>query len=124
MTRRLRIGLYVVGGIVAVLLLGMFIAMYVVLQPARFTALLQSRARDAGLELTLANPASPTIWPKPALELDGITLRSRGVDTPMLVAARGKLVLRPPLFLHAPGSDRFSTEADAINNGLASLFGD
>ena len=38
--------------------------------------------------------------------------------------ARGKLVLRPPLFLHAPGSDRFSTEADAINNGLASLFGD
>ena len=38
--------------------------------------------------------------------------------------ARGKLVLRPPLFLHAPGSDRFSTEADAINNGLASPFGD
>ncbi|URL57642.1 membrane assembly protein AsmA [Luteibacter flocculans] len=93
MTRRLRIGLYIVGGILAMLILAMFIAMYVVLQPARFTALLQSRARDVGLELTLANPASPTVWPKPALELEGITLRSRGVDTPMLVAARGKLVL-------------------------------
>jgi tRNA1(Val) A37 N6-methylase TrmN6 len=37
---------------------------------------------------------------------------------------RGKLSIRPPLMLHETGSDRFSPHADAINNGLASLFGD
>ncbi len=38
--------------------------------------------------------------------------------------ARGKLSLRPPLVLHETGSDRFCINADAINNGFASLFGD
>ncbi len=37
---------------------------------------------------------------------------------------RGKLSIRPPLMLHEADSDRFSPHADAINNGLASLFGD
>lgn len=38
--------------------------------------------------------------------------------------ARGTLSIRPPLVLHQAGSDRFSEQADAINNGLSSLFGD
>ncbi|MCO5063263.1 MAG: methyltransferase [Rhizobiaceae bacterium] len=38
--------------------------------------------------------------------------------------SRGSLKLSPPLFLHEHGSDRFCERADAINNGLASLFGD
>ena len=38
--------------------------------------------------------------------------------------SRGKLRICPPLFLHERGSDRFCAKADAINNGLASLFGD
>ena len=38
--------------------------------------------------------------------------------------SRAGLMLAPPLILHEPGSDRFSTRADAINNGRASLFGD
>jgi len=37
--------------------------------------------------------------------------------------SRAGLALYPPLVLHAEG-DRFSVRADAINNGLASLFGD
>jgi AsmA protein len=93
MNRRLRIGLFVVAGIVGAVVLAALIAMYVVLQPERFTALLQSRARVAGLELTLANPASPTLWPKPSLELDGIMLRGADGGTPLIVASRGKIVL-------------------------------
>jgi AsmA protein len=93
MNRRLRIGLYAAGGTIVVLVLAAFIATYVVLQPERFTALLQSRASAAGLDLTLASPASPTLWPKPALELEGLTLRAEGAGTPMIVASRGKLVL-------------------------------
>lgn len=38
-------------------------------------------------------------------------------------ASRAGLTLCPPLALHAAG-DRFTAEADAINNGLRSLFGD
>lgn len=37
--------------------------------------------------------------------------------------ARGALSIRPPLVLHEAG-DAFSTRADGINNGRASLFGD
>jgi tRNA1(Val) A37 N6-methylase TrmN6 len=40
-----------------------------------------------------------------------------------LRGSRAALTLRPPLVLHEAG-DRFSTHADAINNGRASLFGD
>jgi AsmA protein len=91
--RRLRIGIFAVVGIAVAIVLAALVAMYVVLQPERFTALLQSRARTAGLELTLANPASPTLWPKPSLELDGITLRGNIGGAPLIVASRGKLVL-------------------------------
>ncbi|MET0255747.1 MAG: AsmA family protein [Luteibacter sp.] len=93
MNRRLRIGLLAIGGLLAGVLVAALVATYVVLQPERFTAMLQSRAEAAGLDLSLANPASPKLWPKPALELDGLTLRARGSGTPMIVASRGKLVL-------------------------------
>jgi len=92
-TRRLRIGLLAIAGLLLVILLTALIAMYVVLQPERFTAMLQSRAEAAGLDLGLASPASPTLWPKPALELEGLTLRERGTGTPLIIASRGKLVL-------------------------------
>jgi AsmA protein len=92
-TRRLRIGLLAVAGLLLGLLLTALIATYVVLQPERFTAMLQSRAEAAGLDLGLASPASPTLWPKPALELEGLTLRARGSGTPLIVASRGELVL-------------------------------
>lgn len=38
-------------------------------------------------------------------------------------ASRAALAIRPPLVLHEDG-DRFSAQADAINNGRASLFND
>lgn len=38
--------------------------------------------------------------------------------------ARGGLVLRPALILHDGDGNGFSSRADAINNGRASLFGD
>ncbi|TCV94118.1 AsmA protein [Luteibacter rhizovicinus] len=93
MNRRLRFVLLTIAGLAAATLLAAFIAMYVVLQPERFTALLQSQARQAGLELTLANPASPTLWPTPALELNGLSLSARGNSTPMIAASHGRLVL-------------------------------
>lgn len=93
MKRQLRIGLLSIAGLLAGIVVAALVATYVVLQPERFTAMLQARAQAAGLELTLASPASPTLWPKPALELEGITLRGTTNSAPLIVASRGKIVL-------------------------------
>lgn len=58
-----------------------------------------------------------TLHPRPGRAATRIVVRAiRGSNRP--------LSIQPPLFLHAEGSDRFTAEADDINNGRASLFGD
>lgn len=73
-------------------------SLYLLLQPDRFTAMLQEQASNAGLQLTLSSPASPTLFPRPALQLVGITLVARdsnpnASNMPILLAANGRLVL-------------------------------
>lgn len=93
MSRRLRLILLVIGGLSLAALLTIVVVVYLLLQPDRFTAMLQTQARNAGLELHLASPASPTLLPRPALDLDGITLNAEGASVPILLAARGQLAL-------------------------------
>ena len=57
------------------------------------------------------------IHPRPHAAAIRIVLRA-------VRASRRTLSFAPPLVLHEADSDRFSAEADAINNGKASLFGD
>jgi len=93
MPRRLRLILLVLSGLVLTAVFVAVIALDVLLQPDRFTAMLQSQARAAGLELNLANPATPTLFPRPALDLRGITLSAQDANMPILLAARGRLAL-------------------------------
>ncbi len=93
MSRRLRLVLLIVGGLALAVVLAAVIAVYLLLQPERFTRMLQTQARAAGLELNLASPASPTLFPRPALDLNGITLNAQGANAPILLAARGQLAL-------------------------------
>ena len=93
MSRRLRLILLIVGGFALAVVLAAVIAVYLLLQPERFTRMLQTQARAAGLELNLASPASPTLFPRPALDLNGITLNAQGANVPILLAARGQLAL-------------------------------
>ncbi|MGB6145107.1 MAG: AsmA family protein, partial [Rhodanobacter sp.] len=93
MSRRLRLIATVLGGVVVAATLVVVAAVYLLLQPDRFTAMLQSQARATGLELNLASPASPSLFPRPALDLRGITLNAQGASAPILLAARGRLVL-------------------------------
>lgn len=93
MSRRLRLILLMLGGFALAVVLAAVIAVYLLLQPERFTRMLQTQARTAGLELNLASPASPTLFPRPALDLDGITLNAEGAGAPILLAAHGQLVL-------------------------------
>ncbi|HET6433648.1 membrane assembly protein AsmA [Dyella sp.] len=93
MSRRWRNVLLVVAGLAAAALLAAVIGVYWLLQPDRFTTAMQAQASALGLELNLASPASPTLFPRPALELQGITLNERGASMPILLAARGRLAL-------------------------------
>ncbi|MEO6925432.1 MAG: AsmA family protein [Rhodanobacter sp.] len=92
-SHRLRLILLVLGGLVAAAALTVVIAVHLLLQPDRFTAMLQSQAHAAGLDLRLASPASPSLFPRPALDLQGITLSAEGASAPILLAARGRLAL-------------------------------
>jgi hypothetical protein len=93
MRRRWRLTLLVLGGVALTLALAAIVAVYLLLRPERFTAMLQTQARDAGLELNLASPASPTLFPRPALDLNGITINAQDASVPILLAARGQLAL-------------------------------
>lgn len=91
--RWLRITLWSIGGVALTALLTVVVSLYLLLQPERFTALLQREAGNAGLVLNLASPASPTLFPRPALELQGLTLSAKDAGMPILLAARGRLQL-------------------------------
>lgn len=93
MPRWLRITLWSVAGLVLLAFATAVVSLYLLLQPGRFTAMLQSQASRAGLDLNLASPASPTLFPRPALELQGLTLNAKGAGMPILLAARGRLQL-------------------------------
>lgn len=96
--RPLRLLLMIAGSVLGIVVLAVLASLYLLLQPDRFTAMLQKQAHQAGLQLSLSSPASPTLFPRPALQLEGITLIARDTgssDTnmPILLAANGRLVL-------------------------------
>ncbi|MEW9572323.1 AsmA family protein [Rhodanobacter sp. Si-c] len=121
--RRLLIGL---AALALAALLAMAVVLYL-LQPDRFTAMLQSQAHQAGLVLNLDSPASPTLFPRPALDLHGITLNAEGADTPILLASRGQLVLPWHTLLGGPTAiaqmevDAPRVDLDALQDWLDTL---
>jgi AsmA protein len=127
MPGRLRLALVILAAVAVAVAITLFAVVNSLLQPERFTAMLQQQARKAGLELTLASPASPTLWPTPALELQGINLRSQHAGTPMLVATRGRLVLPWRTLFGGPTAisrlelDAPRIDLDAVSAALAHL---
>ncbi len=93
MTRRLRITLLSLTGLLLVLAATGLILVYVMLRPERFTAMLRDSARDAGMQLTLAAPARPSLWPRPGVRLQGLQLFVQGQSYPLLVADNGRIVV-------------------------------
>ena len=93
MSPRLRRILAIVGASALAVLLLLVGSVYFLLQPDRFTAMLQNQAANAGLELNLSRPASPSLFPRPALDLHGITINAQGANRPILLASGGRLAL-------------------------------
>lgn len=82
--------------VVAVLIalaLALVIYIYRLLQPQRFTALLESDLAAAGLRLNMQSPAQPALFPRPALKLHGFSLTNIGSDTPVLQASGATIVV-------------------------------
>jgi uncharacterized protein involved in outer membrane biogenesis len=125
LARLRRIALVLVTALI-VLLAGLLIFVHVALEPERFTAMLQRIAFRAGVELTLANPAKPTLWPRPAIELQGIDLRDAN-GAPILLAAHGRLVLPWRALLHGETAmsrielDSPRVDLDALSTAIERL---
>jgi len=127
MTRRLHYALLALTGILVAGLVALVVTVYLLLQPERFTAMLQEQAAKAGLELSLASPASPTLFPRPALELQGLTLTAQGASMPILLAANGRLALPwstlfgGPTVISRLEIDAPRVDLDALQAWLSSL---
>lgn len=78
----------------ALLLLGGWLSVRMLLQPERLSAFLLQQARDAtGLDITLSAPADVGLWPDLHLELDGLSARIPGTDAVVLQAEAVEVVL-------------------------------
>ncbi|HJP98661.1 MAG TPA: AsmA family protein [Rhodanobacteraceae bacterium] len=87
---------WIVLAIVAVLVaLAIALAVYVhgLLQPQRFTALLENDLAAAGLRLNMQEPAEPALFPRPAVQLQAFSLSIIGSDTPVLQATGATIVV-------------------------------
>ena len=69
------------------------VAVRSLLSPQRFTAMLRDQVNAMGLQMQLAAPASPSLWPHLAIRLNGLGLRRNGTHEPMLTADEAFLVV-------------------------------
>lgn len=79
--------------VLAALLAALAWHVHALLQPARFTSLLERDLSAAGLTLTLQAPAEPRLFPHPGVELRGLALANTGSATPLLRAEAATIVV-------------------------------
>lgn len=70
------------------------------LQPDRFTTLLENDLAAVGLKLRLQAPAEPTLFPRPGVQLKGFSLTNSGSNRPVLQAAGATIVVPWRALLH------------------------
>ncbi|MBS0383151.1 MAG: AsmA family protein [Proteobacteria bacterium] len=94
------------------------------LQPQRFTALLENDLAVAGLRLNMDVPAEPTLLPRPGVQLQGFSLTNIGAQTPVLQANGATVVVPWRALLHGEVAiERVDVDAPHIDLGeLEALF--
>lgn len=112
---------WIVLAVIAVLVaLAIALAIYVhgLLQPQRFTALLENDLAAAGLRLNMQEPAEPTLFPRPAVQLQAFSLTIIGSDTPVLQATGATIVVPWRALLHGEVAiERVDIDAPRIDLG-------
>ena len=105
--------------VVAVLVaLAIAVAVHVhnLLQPERFTALLENDLAAAGLKLRMQAPAEPILFPRPGVQMQGFSLTNAGSDRPMLQAAGATIVVPWRALLHGEVAiERVDVDAPHLN---------
>lgn len=86
--------------LIAIALIAAVLIVRSLLQPQRFTALLQNQLAGAGLVLSVDKPAAPALWPHPAVQLQGFRLSNAGASTPLLAATEARIVVPWRALLH------------------------
>ena len=105
--------------LVALLLVAVLAGAWLVrslLQPQRFTALLQQQLASAGLVLNVDAPASAALWPHPAVQLQGFRLSNAGSSSPLLTASEARIVVPwRALLRREPAIQRFEIQSPHID---------
>lgn len=116
--QRLRWIAVAVGVLVCALLTALAIHVYALLQPQRFTGLLERELASVGIKLDLQAPASPALFPRPAVRLQGFSLTNSGSNTPVLQAGGAVIVVPWRALLHGEVAiERVEVDAPRIDLG-------
>jgi AsmA protein len=121
---RLRWIALAVGVLVLALLVALAIHVNTLLQPGRFTNLLESELAGVGVKLEMRAPARPALFPRPAVRLQDFSLTNAGSNTPILKASGATIVVPWRALLHGDVAiERVEVDAPRIDLGeLKSLL--
>ena len=89
-----------VVAVLAVLTVAAVVYVHHLLQPQRFTTLLENDLAAAGLRLSMDAPAEPALFPHPGVQLQGFSLTNIGSATPVLQANGATIVVPWRALLH------------------------
>lgn len=115
---RLRWIALAVGVLACALLTALVIHINALLQPQRFTGLLERELASVGIKLDLQTPASPALFPRPAVRMQGFSLTNSGSHTPVLQAGGAVIVVPWRALLHGEVAiERVEVDAPRIDLG-------
>ncbi|HEX5961313.1 MAG TPA: hypothetical protein VFY97_08735 [Rhodanobacteraceae bacterium] len=100
------------------LLIALVVHVHVLLQPQRFTSLLERGLAGVGVKLEMQAPAEPALFPRPAVRMQGFSLTNQGSDTPILRARGATIVVPWRALLHGEVAiERVEVDAPRIDLG-------
>lgn len=82
-----------IGVVVLAALIALAVHVYALLQPQRFTNLIERDLAGAGINLEMQAPARPALFPRPAVQMRGFSLTNAGSTTPVLQANGATIVV-------------------------------
>lgn len=121
---RIRWIVIAIGIVILALLIALIVHVLALLQPQRFTSLLERDLAGAGIRLEMQAPAKPALFPRPAVRMQGFSVSNAGSTTPILQASSATIVVPWRALLHGEVSiQRIEVDAPRIDLGeLRSLF--
>ena len=106
------------GVVVLALLVALAIHVQALLQPQRFTDLLERELASVGIKLQMQAAAEPTLFPRPAVKMRSFSLTNAGSSTPFLQASGATIVVPWSALLHGDVAiERVEVEGPRIDLG-------